>query len=123
MPQFETKVKKKLDIIITILDTNTKKGVNMAIYRGIRFVIKDENFVHFYNPTGKYQFREPGGEAALYGRDTLIRSIPEGFEGTPQEFAKNVINHLYDRMTAYKKDEARLYYAAKSTRNLKNLCK
>lgn len=95
----------------------------MMTYRGISYDFKNKHFIHFYNPNGSYHFKETGYEGGRYGRDYMIRSFPENCKLTPEEFAKTVIDHLYDRHDTYKRNEKRLFYVAKSNRNLKNLCK
>lgn len=90
----------------------------MNTYRKIHFKIANKHFLHFFNPSATHY--HDGNE---YGRSSMVRSIPEGYNGRPEDFAVSVIDNLYDRMNEYKKNEERLYYTAKNTRNLKNMCK
>jgi hypothetical protein len=82
------------------------------IYRGIKYKIVDNKFVHFYNPKGKHGHREKGEQVNQYGRDAMIRTIPKECALSFQAFAKTVIDHLYTRMETAKKEELRkrLYY-------------
>jgi len=87
----------------------------MNTYRGIHYEVKNDYFIHFYNPKAAYYH-----DSNKYGRDLLVRSLPEGCKLTPQDFAKTVIDALYDREKAYFAEETRLFWAARSNRHIKN---
>lgn len=90
----------------------------MKTYRGINYEFKNDHFVHFYNLKGEYYH-----ETNVYGRGSLVRSFPEKCNLTMDQFAKTVIDALYDRMKAYEKEETRIFFVSKQTRHEKNVCK
>ena len=92
----------------------------MKTYRDIEYVVKDTHFVHFRNPRGSYKMNIDG-QLNKYGRDTLVRSLPEGCKLTIDQFAKTVIDHLYERMNEYQKTEMRLFNVSKSNKYVKNV--
>lgn len=77
-------------------------------YRNIEYCFKNDHFIHFHDPTGGTH-----NECNLYGRTTMVRSFPERCQLTPHDFAKHVIDTLYDRQKAYKKDELKMFWASR----------
>ena len=87
----------------------------MKTYRKINYKI-DNQLIYFYNPQGEYYH-----DTNVYGRGSMVRSIPEGCALTTEAYAKTVIDHLYDRMETSHKEEKRLFYVSRSNRFIKNV--
>ena len=63
----------------------------MITYRNIHIKI-EKNFVYLINLKGTHYHQ--GNE---YGRDLIVRTIPEGCRLSALDFAKTGVDHLYER--------------------------
>lgn len=88
----------------------------MTEYRGLKYEIKDDIFVHIYNTKARRYH-----DGNTYGRYSLVRSLPEGCKLSMHQFAKTVIDVLWQRRTDNEKQEKKLFFVSKSVRRQKNV--